>query len=155
MTIEDDIAFLSTVPTLNLLGRDALRILAIGAESRFLRAGELLFSYNDTSDAGFLVQEGSIKLILGRKEGGHEIRAGRGTLLGEAALLVETRRPGTAMAEESTTVLRLSRSLFLKTMEGFPDAAARLRDMIALRMASASRDIADVGGMLGKLDRID
>ena len=36
MTIEDDIAFFERVPTLSLLGRAALRILAIGAESRFV-----------------------------------------------------------------------------------------------------------------------
>ena len=35
MTIEDDIAFLERIPSLRLLGRDALRILAIGAESRY------------------------------------------------------------------------------------------------------------------------
>ena len=35
MSIEDDIAFLERVPTLRLLGRTALRILAIGAESRY------------------------------------------------------------------------------------------------------------------------
>ncbi len=155
MSIEDDIAFLSQVPTLNLLGRDALRILAIGAESRYLRAGELLFGLGDLSDAGFVVQEGQIKLVLGRDSGGHELHAGPGTLLGETALLVETRRPGTAMAVEETTVLRISRSLFLKTMEGFPDAAARLRDMIAARTANAARDIGDVAGLLGKFDEID
>jgi hypothetical protein len=35
MTIEDDISFFERVPTLNQLGRQALRILAIGAESRY------------------------------------------------------------------------------------------------------------------------
>ena len=45
MSIEDDIAFLERVPTLALLGRDALRILAIGAESRYLHDGNVLFSH--------------------------------------------------------------------------------------------------------------
>ena len=35
MSIEDDIAFIERVPTLRMLGRTALRILAIGAESRY------------------------------------------------------------------------------------------------------------------------
>ena len=39
MTIEDDIAFLERVPALAILGRDALRILAIGSESRYVHEG--------------------------------------------------------------------------------------------------------------------
>jgi hypothetical protein len=34
MGIEDDIAVLERVPTFSVLGRDALRILAFGAENR-------------------------------------------------------------------------------------------------------------------------
>ena len=43
MSIEDDIIFIERVPTLRMLGRDALRILAIGAESRYVHKGEVLF----------------------------------------------------------------------------------------------------------------
>src|SRR5262249_40848807 len=42
MTIEDDIAFFERVPTLSILGRQALRILAIGAETRYIHGGEVL-----------------------------------------------------------------------------------------------------------------
>jgi len=47
MTIEDDIAFFERVPTLNMLGRPALRILAIGAESRYVHQGEVLALLGD------------------------------------------------------------------------------------------------------------
>ena len=50
---------------------------------------------------------------------------GRGTLLGELALLTETVRPVTATANEPSTVLRIPRTLFLKMLEGYPDAAAQ------------------------------
>ena len=56
-----------------------------------------------------------------------EVTAGAGMLLGELALLKETLRPVTATAAEPATVIRISRSLFLKMLEGFPDAAERLR----------------------------
>ena len=50
MAIEDDISLLERVPTLGLLGRQALRILAIGAETRYIHSGELLFKAITTSD---------------------------------------------------------------------------------------------------------
>ena len=52
-----------------------------------------------------------------------EVIAGPGTLLGELALIAETKRPATATAHEPSTVIRISRSLFLKMLEGYPDAA--------------------------------
>ena len=62
MTIEDDIAFLERVPSFSILGRDALRILAIGAENRYVHSGEVLFSAGDPADAGYVVQDGSFSL---------------------------------------------------------------------------------------------
>jgi CRP-like cAMP-binding protein len=62
MSIEDDIAFFERVPTLALLGRPALRILAIGAESRYVHGGEVLFKAGERADAGLVVQEGSFSL---------------------------------------------------------------------------------------------
>ena len=43
MALEDDIVFLGKVPTFRVLGREALRILAISAEQRHVRSGEILF----------------------------------------------------------------------------------------------------------------
>src|SRR5262245_12023998 len=114
MSIEDDIAFLERVPTLRLLGRTALRILAIGAESRYVHDGEALFYAGDSADGGYVVQEGSFDLRSAAPAAAQPIVAGPGTLLGELALLTETSRPATAVAREPSTVIRISRSLFLK-----------------------------------------
>ena len=54
MAIEDDINFFEKVPTLSMLGRGALRILAIGAESRYVHSGETLFAVGDDADEGGL-----------------------------------------------------------------------------------------------------
>ena len=150
MTIEDDIAFLNRVPTLHVLGRDALRILAIGSESRVLRAGEILFNLGDVSDAGYIVQEGRLLLKSGAGSARREIVVGPGALIGEHALLAETRRPVSAAALEPSVVLRISRSLFVKMLEGFPEAALRLRESLVARTINATRDIVSVKPMLDR-----
>ena len=153
MTIEDDIAFFERVPTLGLMGRAALRILAIGAESRYVHSGEVLFNAGDEADCGFIVQEGSFSLAPRESDGGATITVGRGTLMGELALLTETTRPVTATALEPSTVMRVPRSLFLKMLEGYPDAATRLRDMIASRTDQSARDIYNVRNTLDQAGR--
>jgi CRP-like cAMP-binding protein len=149
MTIEEDIAFLERVPCFAMLGRDALRILAIGAESRYVHGGEVLFTVGDPADAGYLIQEGSFVLTFDHTDSSPAaMTVLRGALLGELALLTETTRPVTATAAEPSTVIRVTRSLFLKMLEGFPDAAIRLRDYIATRTDQATRDMVEVRGVL-------
>jgi CRP-like cAMP-binding protein len=148
MTIEDDIAFFERVPTLGQLGRDALRILAIGAESRYVHDGEVLFAAGDDADAGYVIQEGSFSLSTGDAEETEPLVVGRGALIGELALLTETKRPATATAREPSTVLRIPRGLFLKMLDGYPSAAEKLRDILATRSNQSAADIYAVRGIL-------
>ena len=141
MAIEDDINFFEKVPTLNMLGRGALRILAIGAESRYVHSGETLFAVGDDADGGYVVQEGSFRLSPRGGDTVRSIRVGVGTLLGELALFTETTRPVTATAVEPSTVLCIPRPLFLKMLEGYPDAAVRLREILAKRTDESERDM--------------
>jgi CRP-like cAMP-binding protein len=45
-------------------------------------------------------------------------------------------------------VLRIPRSLFLKMLDGFPNAARKMRDNIAARSNEATADIYNVRGIL-------
>jgi len=156
VSIEDDIAFLERIPTLRLLGRTALRILAIGAESRYVHHGEILFTEGETADCAYVIQEGSFTVRSDALRGSEaELIAESGTLLGELAMLTETRRPATATAREPSTVIRISRSLFLKMLEGYPEAAVQMRAQIAARTRESISDVArlrkrfDAGGEPG------
>jgi len=149
MTIEDDIAFLEGVPILRRLGAGALRILAIGAESYSVDAGQVLFSAGDPADCAYIVQQGSFALGSGRA-GDSEVVAEPGTLLGESALLAETPRPATAVAREDSTVMRISRAMFVKMLESYPDAAVRLRELIVARADQWTREIENVRSSLAR-----
>jgi len=149
MTIEDEIVFLGRVPVLRRLGAGALRSLAIAAESCPVQAGQVLFTAGEAADGAFIVRQGSFSLTPERA-GEPEVTAGAGTLLGESALLAETRRPATATAREASTVLRISRATFLKILESYPDAAQRLRELIASRTDQWTREIENVRAALAR-----
>jgi CRP-like cAMP-binding protein len=149
MTIEDDIAFLERVPTFAQLGFSALQIVAIGSETKQLEDGEVLFRAGETADAGYVIQEGSIKLTRhDPRRSDPSVTLGPGVLIGELALVTETVRPVTAIAAEPTTVIRISRSLFRKVLEGFPEAARLMRDRLAERANQAADEISSVRGTL-------
>jgi CRP-like cAMP-binding protein len=153
MSIDDDITFLERIPLLGLLGRAALRVLAIGSDTRHLGTGDVLFVAGEPADAGYVIQEGSFSLLPDSATApAQEAVAGRGALLGELALMAETVRPATATALEPATVIRISRTLFLKMLDGYPDAARRLRDSLMARTDQAARDIERVRATFGKLE---
>ncbi len=129
---------------MRLLGDSSLRMLAIGSEQRDFNAGEVLFKTGDTADAGYVVQRGTFRV----EEGGAEIIAGPGALIGELALIVAMKRPSTATALERGSVIRVARSLFQRVLESDPAAARRLRDELALRTSQLASDILIAGGKL-------
>ena len=149
MTIEDDIFFLERVTTFAQLGFSALQIIAIGSEAKHLESGEVLFAAGDMADGGFVIQEGTLKLALPDPASVDPgITVGPGVLLGELALVTETRRPVTATAIEPSTVMRITRSLFRKVLEGFPEAAVLMRNRIAEQANEAADELYAVRGLL-------
>jgi CRP-like cAMP-binding protein len=144
MSIEADIALLERVPTLRLLGTAALRMLAIGSEQRDFSPGEYLFNAGDEADAGYIVQRGSIRV----EDGGAEVVAGPGSLIGELALIVAMKRPASAVALDHATVIRIARSLFQRVLESDPAAARRLRDELATRTSQLASDMLVAGAKL-------
>ena len=144
MSIDDDVALLERVPTLRLLGDTALRMLAIGSEQRDFERGDILFNVGDDADAGYIVQRGAFRV----EEGGAELIAGPGALIGELALIVAMKRPSSALALERSSVIRIARSLFQRVLESDPAAARRLRDELAARTSQLASDILMAGAKL-------
>jgi CRP-like cAMP-binding protein len=147
MSIEDDVALLERVPTLRLLGREALRVLAIGSEHREFARGDHLFDIGDEADCGYVVQRGAFRISL-QDGSSAETIAGPGTLIGELALIVPMPRPATAVSLEFSTVIRLGRSMFSRVLESDPAAARRLRDELASRTSQIASDILMAGTKL-------
>jgi CRP-like cAMP-binding protein len=144
MALEDDIALFQSVPTLALLGPQALQILAIGAEAQQVESGAVLFYAGEPASAGYVIQHGSFRLLPADRADGHELILGPGALLGELALIAGNVRPATAIAQEPSVVVKITRTIFLKVLEGYPEAARALRDMLVARVGQWPRDLAPV-----------
>jgi CRP-like cAMP-binding protein len=148
MALEEDMALLAQVALFRDMDRDALRLLAFSSERRRLRAGDTLFRKDDISEYSFVVVNGAITLI---DDDVASAIVGPGTLIGEMALLSETRRPTTAIAREPTMVLRLSRQMFRRTLEEYPATAARIAAELRQRVQQMSGELAQVKERLLKM----
>jgi CRP-like cAMP-binding protein len=119
-------------------------MLAIGSEQRDFSPGDYLFNAGDEADAGYIVQRGAIRV----EDGGAEVVAGPGALIGELALIVAMKRPASAVALDHSSVIRVARSLFQRVLESDPGAARRLRDELAARTSQLASDILMAGAKL-------
>jgi CRP-like cAMP-binding protein len=150
MSLEDDIAFLEQAPVLAALGKQALRVLAIGADTRLLANGAVLNYAGEIADGAYLVREGTLLMEPGTFSDGSAYTVGPGTLIWELALIKEMAVPATAIAKEPTVVIRLSRGLFRKMLEGYPDAAQNLHEILTSRVQGWMRDLGAVRRKLHK-----
>ncbi|MGN6768250.1 MAG: Crp/Fnr family transcriptional regulator [Rhizobiaceae bacterium] len=146
MALDDDIRLLSGVELFQSFTPDQLRLLAFGAENMRLASGQLLYEAGVEADGAFVVATGRIGLFRENAEGERALlgEAGPGAMLGELALIADTVRPTGAVAVEDTELVRLSRKLFHRILQEYPELAAALRDHIAR----------DLNKMVGEIDRL-
>lgn len=149
MGLDQDIAILAQTPPLSLLDREALRLIAFSSDKRRLRAGDLLFRKGGASYGAAIVLSGSIAIDPPEDESTPLRVVGRGALIGELALLIATDHPAQSIAREESEVLIISRQLFKRVLDEFPDHAVAIHGHYAEQL----RDIAAQAQRVGrKLD---
>ncbi|MDD9911261.1 MAG: cyclic nucleotide-binding domain-containing protein [Ahrensia sp.] len=136
MSLESDIRTLERVRLFEGFGAEHLRLLAFGAETKHFEEGEALYLQGDPADEAYVIVDGRVDLITD----GAEDKAqsyGPSSLLGELALITPTHRPAKARAARKTVVLKLSRALFLRVLNEYPELAERLHE----RFSKSVREI--------------
>lgn len=142
MTLERDIDLLKRIPFFEGIAAEPLKLIAFSADGRDLADGQFLFSAGDPAEGGFVVVEGRVDLVDETKTPPKVLdRLGPGALIGELALIVETKRPATALAVGRARVLTVRRSLFRRMLDEYPEIAVTLRDRIAERLTALSPEI--------------
>jgi CRP-like cAMP-binding protein len=143
LALDDDIRLLSSVGLFQSFTSDQLRLLAFGAENMRLAPGQLLYEAGAQADGAFVVAAGRIGLFREDPEGERIPLADArpGAVLGELALIADTVRPTGAVAVEQTDLVRLSRRLFHRILQEYPELAAALRDQIAQNLSSMVNEI--------------
>jgi CRP-like cAMP-binding protein len=153
MALDEDMARLARQPLLGLMERDALRLVAFAAESRILRAGDVLFRVGEPSDGAMLVVSGAIALT--RDDDGKPASeiVGPGALIGEIALFTSVPRSVTAIAREPTQIMRLSRSVMRRVLGESPASAEAIAAAIGERLRGFVGELTAVGQSLTAIDR--
>ncbi|OKL44443.1 cyclic nucleotide-binding domain-containing protein [Pseudovibrio exalbescens] len=156
MSLANDISVLKRVPMLSTFSEDQLRLLAFSAESMSVPKGRNVFEEGERAEGGLVISEGSVRLETGM--GDHAVQHGtfgKGTLLGESALLAEGFRPVRAVAVEDTTLIRIRRALFARMLNEFPEIAVELLRTRAAKFTETTEALQRVATRLDYVERLD
>lgn len=142
MALDDDIQFLGTIGLFEAFSAQHLRLLAFGAERMVLRAGRELFHEGQSADCAYIIVSGTITLFHQDGRNRLPIRTiTSGMILGEMALIAQTSRLAGAVADSETEVIRLSRSIFHRILEEYPELAVSLYERIGASLTELAKEI--------------
>lgn len=142
MALDDDIRILSGVGLFEGFTSEQLRLMAFGAEAMKLKAGRKLYVEDDQADSAYIVVSGEIGLYRESDGVRHELGSvGPGSMLGELALIADTKRLTSAVVQSDSELLRLNRSMFRRILEEYPDLAMILHRRISEELQALVRRI--------------
>ena len=146
MALDDDIRLFTQIPVFQLLEPDALRLLAFSAETKLLRAGDVLCVAPAQLEGGYLVVKGSLAVFERRDAIGEPVKIVQAPgLVGELAMVTATESAGSIIAREPTTLLRVSRAVFHRVLSEYPRSADAVRRLVSERLSALSSQLAPLG----------
>ena len=149
MALDEHIRILSGVRLFQGFTPEQLRLIAFGADAMRLSAGKKLFREDDDADCAYVVIRGEVGLF--REHDGQHVTIGAaepGSVLGELALIADSTRLTSAEATTDAEVLRISKTMFRRVLDEFPEMAEMLHDQIVEDLEALIRRIEKVGERL-------
>lgn len=145
MALDDDVRILSGVKLFGGFTPEQLRLIAFGAERIALAAGRRLFRQADEADSAYVVVSGEVRIFNESRGAETDLTiVGPGTLLGELALIADTRRLTSAITQTEAELIRLDRRNFRRILEEYPETAIALYKRISEDFQALVRRIEDM-----------
>jgi CRP-like cAMP-binding protein len=142
MTLESDIALFRSIPLFADLPTEPLRLIAFSAVRLELAEKQVLFREGTRALSGYVVVSGGLTLSNGESARHRaEVRCEVGSLIGELALFIDTKRPATAVAAMPSHVLEIERKAMLRMLNEYPDAAVAMRARLVERLSVTVVDL--------------
>ena len=142
MSLNEEVELLRNIPLFSKLEASKLKLLAFTSERLTYDAGQLLCSQGDMGDAAYIIVDGEAAVLVDSPAG--QIRVadrGRNDFVGEIAILCDVPRTATVQAESKVVALRISKDLFFRLVEEFPQMAVEIMRELAHRLEATTAQL--------------
>ncbi len=150
MSLEADIDVLRGIAFFEGFSDEHLRLIAFSAESRSLPEKLLLYDEGQLLHSAYVIVSGLLRGERSAKAGGN---AGKreiapGVILGERALILDTRAAESVRVEARARVLQIRKAMFRRLLQEYPEIALALRARLARHVLRASSELSQVARRL-------
>jgi CRP-like cAMP-binding protein len=153
-TLDSDVDVLRKVPFFAGFSDEHLKLIAFSAESRSLPDKLLLFDEGQLLHSAYVIVSGTLK-------GEHKVKGtdkvvrrdiGPGVILGERALILDSRAMESVRVETRTRVLQVRKLMFRKLLQDYPEIARILRSRLARHVLHVASEFETIGERLKAID---
>lgn len=137
---------LHDIPLFSGIDQESFLLFCKEAKKLRIKRGEFLFNQGDPSDAIYLLQKGSLKLVSNTESGGEIITqiAGAGEILGQTAMFRKDIYAATsAIALEESTICFLYRQSFESIVVNNPQIALKIIKSLGRRLDDTWRQLTE------------
>ena len=150
MSLEADIEVLRHVPFFEGFSDEHLRLIAFSAESRSLPEKLLLYDEGQLLHSAYVIVSGLLRGEHKGKAGAPAAKReiGPGVILGERALILDTRAAESVRVEERARVLQIRKAMFRRLLQEYPEIAMALRARLSRNVIRASAELSQAARRL-------
>jgi CRP/FNR family transcriptional regulator, cyclic AMP receptor protein len=135
MSLAEEVELLRSIPLFARMEPAKLKLLAFTSERLSFDPGQDLCRQGEPGDAAYLVIEGEVAISIDSPSGAIELaKLGRGSIVGEIAILCDVPRTATVTSVGKTVALRVSKELFFRLVTEFPQIAIEIMRELAQRL---------------------
>lgn len=137
----EDMALLKKISFFKDLGRRKLRQINMLVERSAFRAGEEIVKEGTPCDAIYIIKEGSVKVVKGRR---HIVDIGKGEPVGEISFIDKGLRSASVIALEDTVLIKIPAGSFEKLLAREKDLASNIYKSVAETLCHRLRETNEV-----------
>jgi CRP/FNR family cyclic AMP-dependent transcriptional regulator len=142
VSLKEEVDLLQRIPLFQNIEASKLKLLAFTSERVAFEAGHVLFREGDMGDAAYIIMEGDADVTVNSPAGPVIVATlGRNAFVGEIAILCDVPRTATITARERLVALRISKELFLRLINEFPQMAVSVVRELAKRLEATNNKL--------------
>jgi CRP/FNR family cyclic AMP-dependent transcriptional regulator len=135
MSLQEEVDLLRRIPIFAKIEPSKLKLLAFTSERLTYAADEFLFKQGDPGDAAYIIIRGVADVILETSNGPLVVATlNDNDFVGEIAILCDVPRTATIQAKTELEALCISKDLFFRLVQEFPEMSVEIMRVLASRL---------------------
>jgi CRP/FNR family transcriptional regulator, cyclic AMP receptor protein len=135
MGLNEEVELLRKIPLFANVESAKLKLLAFTSDRLIFQEGQALFRQGEVGDAAYLILSGVVRISINGPNGELDLAtAGAHEIIGEIAILCDVPRTANVTAQTEVITLRISKDLFFRLIEEFPQMAIEIMRELAHRL---------------------